>query len=70
MIRPHLAHHDRVLIWVADLLPAGRAPDVFRQHLGCLGAEPAEQPVRARGDPYGEALWIVLAEFKVADPRQ
>jgi len=35
-----LEYHDRALIQVPGLLPAGHAPDVVRQHLSWLAAEP------------------------------
>jgi len=65
-----LEHHDRVGVRVSGRGAAGRAPDVLRQHLGCLVAEPAEQLSGAGGDPQGEAVGIVLAELQLADPRQ
>ena len=63
-------YHDRVLGGITCWLPAGRALDVFGEHLGRLVAELAEQHPRASSGPEGEVRGTVLAELKLTDPRE
>jgi hypothetical protein len=62
-------YHDRGLGGIACQLTAGRAPDVFGEHLGRLKAEAADQRLGAGSGPEGEVCGTMLAEFKLTDPR-
>lgn len=63
-------HHDRIRIGIPGWLSARRAPFVPGRDLGCLRAELAQQHAGAGGDPEGEVLRRVLAEFKLGYPRE